>query len=203
MSAHTLQITGMTCDHCVRTVENSLNALPGVKARVSYVQGQARFKDAHTLEVVAKDGSVRILRPDRMLIATGAILAIPPIPGLAETPYWTSMEALVAKDIPKHLIILGGSAVGLEIGQAFLRPGAQITMIELYSLLPKEDPETRSRARKRTLTGIAGAGRRGRGDHPNRRARPAQAHDHSRSRQSAVPVSHHGRGIETLCPDLH
>ncbi|MDQ3959297.1 MAG: FAD-dependent oxidoreductase, partial [Pseudomonadota bacterium] len=57
---------------------------------IELIYGQARFKDAHTLGVTTRDGSVRALRPDRVLIATGASPAIPPIPGLEETPYWTS-----------------------------------------------------------------------------------------------------------------
>ena len=108
-------------------------------ASLSLIRGIARFKDAHTLVVTAGDGSEQALVADRILIATGARPMIPPIPGLEEAPYWTSDEALVAEDMPKHLIVLGGSAVGLELGQAYLRFGVRVTLIELFTLLPRED----------------------------------------------------------------
>ena len=108
---------------------------------IELISGQARFKDAHTLEITTQDGSVRNLRPDRVLIATGASPVIPPIAGLKETPYWTSTEALIVKMLPKHLIILGSSIVAVELGQAFLRLGSQVTLIARHTLLFREDPE--------------------------------------------------------------
>jgi len=107
---------------------------------IDLIRGQARFQDANTIEIIG-DANTYTLHPERVLIATGAAPTIPPIPGLKDAPYWTSTEALVAKEIPQHLIVLGGSAVGLEIGQAFRRLGAQLTVIELFSLLPQEDPD--------------------------------------------------------------
>lgn len=117
--------------------QSILNANPNLEL----LTGQASFKDAYTLEVAAADGSVRQLTPDRILIATGAVPVPPPIPGLKGTPYWTSTEALMAETIPEHLIVLGGSAIGLELGQAFSRLGAQVTIIELLGLLPRQDPK--------------------------------------------------------------
>ena len=107
---------------------------------ISMVSGAARFKDARTLVVRDSAGGARDLQADRILIATGASPSVPPIPGLADTPYWTSTEALAARQIPAHLIVLGGSAVGLELGQAYLRLGAKVTLIELLTLLPRNDP---------------------------------------------------------------
>ena len=107
---------------------------------INLLKGKARFRDARTLVIVTPDGTEKTLTPDRILIATGAAAAVPPIPGLKDTPYWTSTEALVAERIPAHLIILGGSVVGLELGQAFLRLGAKVTVIELLPrLLPRDD----------------------------------------------------------------
>ena len=115
--------------------ENILESHPDIEL----VRGNARFKDARTLIVTHAGGLETTVRADHVLIATGASPAVPPIPGLKDTPYWTSTEALVAEAVPEHLIIMGGSAVGLEIGQAFLRLGAKVTVIELFSLLPRED----------------------------------------------------------------
>lgn len=108
---------------------------------IRLLEGSARFRDSRSLVVTGRDGREERVVADRFLIATGASPAIPPIPGLAGTPYWTSTEALVAEEIPEHLIVLGGSAVGLEIGQAFLHLGARVTVVELLSLLPRMDPD--------------------------------------------------------------
>ncbi len=108
---------------------------------IRLLRGRARFKDSHTLVVKAAAGNEKETHADRILIATGASPAVPPIPGLKDTPFWTSTDALVAERLPEHLIVLGGSAVGLEIGQAFLRLGSKVTLVELLSLLPREDPD--------------------------------------------------------------
>jgi mercuric reductase len=107
---------------------------------INLLQGQARFTAPTALSIKRPDGFEMRVQADRVLIATGASPAVPSIPGLRDTPYWTSTEALVAEDIPEHLIVLGGSAVGLELAQAFLRLGSRVTVIELLPrLLPRED----------------------------------------------------------------
>lgn len=107
---------------------------------INLLKGKARFRDTRTLIVTRPDGTEKTLTPDRILIATGASAAVPPVPGLKDTPYWTSTEALIAERIPEHLIVLGGSVVGLELGQAFLRLGSKVTIIELLPrLLPRDD----------------------------------------------------------------
>ncbi len=107
---------------------------------INLLQGEARFTTPTTLTVKRPDGSETRVQADRVLIATGASPAVPSIPGLRDSPYWTSTEALVAEDLPEHLIVLGGSVVGLELAQAFLRLGSKVTVIELLPrLLPRED----------------------------------------------------------------
>jgi len=75
------------------------------------------------------------------LLAVGARPMIPAIQGLADTPYWTSTEALIAEDIPKHLVVLGGSVVALELAQAFRHLGSEVTVMARSTFLSKEDPE--------------------------------------------------------------
>ena len=77
---------------------------------------------------------------NRILIATGARPAVPDIPGLGETPFWTSTEALIAERIPEHLVVIGGSVVALELAQAFLRLGAKVTVMARSLFLSREDP---------------------------------------------------------------
>lgn len=107
---------------------------------ITLVRGYARFKDAHSLLITLADGDVRELHFDRVLIATGASPRIPDVPGLTDTPYWTSTEALVAAALPQHLIVYGGSVVALELAQAFLRLGSAVTLIVRSRLLSQEDP---------------------------------------------------------------
>lgn len=108
---------------------------------INLVKGRARFQDPNTVIVTKEDGSNQILTADRFLIATGRTPALPPIAGLADTPYWTSTTALIATEIPQHLIVLGASVVAVEIAQAFLRLGAKVTMLARSTLLSQEDPD--------------------------------------------------------------
>ena len=115
-------------------------AILDANPNINLLKGKARFADARTLIVTRPDGAEKTLTPDRILIATVAAAAVPPVPGLKDTPYWTSTEALIAERIPEHLIVLGGSVVGLELGQGFIRLGGKVTVIEfLPRLLPRDD----------------------------------------------------------------
>ncbi|HEY5568890.1 MAG TPA: mercury(II) reductase [Gammaproteobacteria bacterium] len=109
-------------------------------AGIRFLQGRARFEDAHTLVVAAAQAEERI-RADRFLIATGASPAIPEIPGLAETPYWTSTDALEAQSLPKRLLVIGGSVVAVELAQAFRRFGSEVTILARSTLLSRQDPD--------------------------------------------------------------
>lgn len=107
---------------------------------IELVRGWASFIDAHTLVVDLNAGGQRQIVADRVLIAAGAQPHVPDITGLADTPYWTSTEALLAEQLPEHLVVLGGSVVGLELAQAFLHLGVRVTLLARSSLLSREDP---------------------------------------------------------------
>lgn len=83
------------------------------------------------------------LRASRgIVVATGTVPAVPPIPGLAGTPFWTNREAIKATEVPESLIVLGGGAIGVELAQVFARFGARVTVVEAAGrLLPPEEPE--------------------------------------------------------------
>ncbi len=108
---------------------------------INLLRGKAHFKDASTLIVRKNDGSEKEIRADRILLAVGARPMIPDIMGLENTPYWTSTEALIAEEIPKHLVVLGGSVIALELAQAFRHLGSEVTIMARSSLLSKEDSE--------------------------------------------------------------
>ncbi len=108
---------------------------------IRLVRGQARFLDAQSLLVANQETGPVLVRADRFLIATGASASIPAIPGLSASPYWTSTEALASPERPDHLIVIGGSVVALELAQAFLRLGSQVTLLARTSLLPYLEPD--------------------------------------------------------------
>ena len=81
------------------------------------------------------------LEAARIVIATGSDPRIPPIPGLADAGYWTNREATTLKEIPESIVILGGGASGVELGQFMRRFGAEVAIVEAADrLLPREDP---------------------------------------------------------------
>jgi len=115
----------------------------GILARIpaiTVVHGEARFKDGHTLTVTMTEGGERLVPFDRCLIATGASASVPPVPGLKETPYWTSTEALASDRIPPRLAVIGSSVVAVELAQAFARLGSHVTMLARNTLFFREDP---------------------------------------------------------------
>ena len=103
---------------------------------VRVIEGEASFKDAET--VVAGDFEIKARR---FVIATGSAPSVPPIPGLDQTPYLTNETVFEARERPKHLIVIGGGPIGLELAQAFRRLGSDVTVLEAAQPLAKEDPE--------------------------------------------------------------
>ena len=81
---------------------------------ITVLHGEARFKDDQSLIVSLNEGGERVVMFDRCLVATGASPAMPPIPGLKESPYWTSTEALVSDTIPERLAVIGSSVVACQ-----------------------------------------------------------------------------------------
>lgn len=116
--------------------EHVLDSTPAI----TVLRGEARFKDGRHLVVKLNAGGERELAFDRCLIATGAQASIPPIPGLEDTPFWTSTEALASADIPPHLAVIGSSVLALELAQAFARFGSQVTVLARHTLFFRDDP---------------------------------------------------------------
>ena len=107
-----------------------------------FIRGRGRITSRGEVMVDTAEGA-RVLRARRgIVIATGTEPAIPPVPGLAGTPYWTNREAIETEQVPESLAVLGGGAIGAELAQVFARFGAQVTVVEaLPQLLPVEEPE--------------------------------------------------------------
>ena len=116
------------------------NVLAGQDA-ITVLRGEARFDGPNALTVTDTDGNTRAVSFDRCLIATGASPAIPPIPGLEGTPFWTSTEALASESIPERLAVIGASVVAVELAQAFARLGSRVTILARRTLFSHDDPE--------------------------------------------------------------
>ena len=105
---------------------------------VSVHFGTARFLDASTVEVEG----VGEIRSKRFVIATGAVPAIPPIPGLEKAGYWTYENVFDQNELPGSVVILGGGPIGLEFAQVFARLGSRVTVLEMApTILIREDPD--------------------------------------------------------------
>ncbi len=99
--------------------------------------GEARFESPH--EVAVGD---ELIHAEHILITTGSLPAVPPIPGLADAGYITNIEAMDVEIVPERLAVIGGGPVGLEFAQIFSAFGASVGIFESGSrILPREDEE--------------------------------------------------------------
>jgi pyruvate/2-oxoglutarate dehydrogenase complex dihydrolipoamide dehydrogenase (E3) component len=118
---------------------------------VRVLRAEARFTSPRTVHA----GDVEI-RPRRFVIATGSQPAIPQIPGLAEVPYLTNESIFANRQLPEHLVVVGGGPIGVEMAQAHCRLGARVTVLDIGPLLPRDDPElTACLAERLSAEGIA------------------------------------------------
>jgi pyruvate/2-oxoglutarate dehydrogenase complex dihydrolipoamide dehydrogenase (E3) component len=113
---------------------DSVERFEGLGVRV--LHAEARFTSPRTVRV----GDLEI-RPRRFVIATGSHPAIPPIPGLTDVPYLSNETIFANRELPEHLIVVGGGAIGIEMAQAHHRLGARVTVLDIGPLLPRDDPE--------------------------------------------------------------
>ncbi len=103
---------------------------------VTVINETARFTGPRT--VVAGDAEIRARR---FVVATGSSPAVPPIPGLDAVPFMTNETIFDRTTAPGHLIVIGGGPIGVELAQAYRRLGARVTMLEMFSVLGRDDPE--------------------------------------------------------------
>lgn len=107
-------------------------------AGVRFVRGHGRLVGPRTVEV---DGE-RFEASRGVVLNPGTAPAVPPIDGLAETPYWTNRDVVRAEAAPGSLVVIGGGAIGVEIAQALSRFGTRVTVLEMAErILAPEEPE--------------------------------------------------------------
>jgi pyruvate/2-oxoglutarate dehydrogenase complex dihydrolipoamide dehydrogenase (E3) component len=127
-------------DHVQRVIaaiapNDSVERFTGLGVQV--IKGEAKFIDRNTVAV----GNSHEIRARRFVIATGSQPAVPPISGLDKGPYFTNDTIFNLTERPRHLIIIGAGAVGLEMAQGFRRLGSEVTVLEGATPFAKDDPE--------------------------------------------------------------
>lgn len=111
------------------------------KAGGRFVRGWGRITAPGEVTVTTSEGP-RVFHAEKAIVLNpGTAPAVPPIPGLAGTPYWTNRDAVAVTEIPESLIVLGGGPVGVEFAQVFARFGSEVTVIESLQLLPRDEPK--------------------------------------------------------------
>jgi pyruvate/2-oxoglutarate dehydrogenase complex dihydrolipoamide dehydrogenase (E3) component len=111
-------------------------------AGVEVIMGEARFTSPKELEVNLNGGETVRLTADNIFINVGARPANPPIEGLDSVPTLNSTTIMELDEVPEHLLVLGGSYVGLEFAQMFRRFGSQVTVVQRgEQLMSREDPD--------------------------------------------------------------
>jgi pyruvate/2-oxoglutarate dehydrogenase complex dihydrolipoamide dehydrogenase (E3) component len=124
--------------------QDSQERFEGLGVRV--IRAEARFTGP---DVVEAGGET--VRAKRFVLATGSSPLAPPIPGLDTVPYLTNETLFANTARPAHLLVLGGGPIGAEMAQAHRRLGAAVTLVEKFTLLPKDDPELADFVRARLV----------------------------------------------------
>jgi len=125
-----------------QSVDGVTNWIAGMK-NVALIRGHARFTAPRTIAV---DG--RILQAERVFLNVGGRAFVPDIPGVGEVPYLTNTSIMDVDKLPEHLVIIGGSYIGLEFAQMYRRFGSKVTVVEkMDKLLPHEDEDVAAEIR--------------------------------------------------------
>ena len=124
-------------DDMIRHLDDSKQVQGYADQGITFIRGEAHLAGPGRVEVAG-----RLLEAPHVVVATGSDPRIPPIEGLSEAGYWTNREATTLSRVPESIVILGGSAQGIELGQMLCRYGAQVTIVQLAThLLDREEPE--------------------------------------------------------------
>jgi len=130
-------------DDVVQQSSNGVaNWISGMK-NVSLVRGHARFTAPRTIAVNGRE-----LKAERVFLNVGGRAFVPDIPGVGEVPYLTNASMMDVDSLPEHLVIIGGSYIGLEFAQMYRRFGSKVTVVEkMDKLLPHEDEDVAAEVR--------------------------------------------------------
>jgi pyruvate/2-oxoglutarate dehydrogenase complex dihydrolipoamide dehydrogenase (E3) component len=126
-------------DHVKSVIEaiapnDSVERFEGMGVRV--IQALGRFVAPDEVDA----GGQRV-KARRFVVATGSRPFVPPIPGLDQVPHLTNETIFDLTQLPRHLIVIGGGPIGCELGQAFRHLGAEVSLAEMFDIMPRDDPE--------------------------------------------------------------
>jgi pyruvate/2-oxoglutarate dehydrogenase complex dihydrolipoamide dehydrogenase (E3) component len=130
-------------DAIVAASRNGLTSALENAANITLYRGHARFASLQAVEIAGER-----LRGGRIFINVGGRALVPPMPGINEVPYLTNSSMMDVDFLPPHLIIVGGSYIGLEFGQMYRRFGSEVTIIEMAPRLVRHEDEDVSAAIK-------------------------------------------------------
>ncbi|MGH8750625.1 MAG: mercuric reductase [Burkholderiales bacterium] len=117
--------------------------------KLELIFGVASFKDSRTVAVQLNGGGSREMSANKIIINTGGKPALPPIPGLRAAQPLDSSTIMELRELPEHLLVLGGGYIGLEFAQMFRRFGSAVTIIHRDArLIGREDPEVSEEVQK-------------------------------------------------------
>jgi pyruvate/2-oxoglutarate dehydrogenase complex dihydrolipoamide dehydrogenase (E3) component len=124
-------------DGIVAQSNNGLRKWITEAPNVTLIEGHARFEGPHSVRV-----SDRLLEADEIFINVGGRASVPDMPGIADVPYLNNVSMMEVDFLPEHLLVIGGSYVGLEFAQMYRRFGSRVTVIEMAPrLISREDEE--------------------------------------------------------------
>jgi len=119
-----------------QSVQGLTKWIAGMK-RVELIRGQARFAAARRVLVNGRE-----LEAERVFVNVGARATVPDLPGVKDLPFFTNSSIMQVDFVPRQLVIIGGSYIGLEFAQMYRRFGSQVTVVErMPKLLPREDDD--------------------------------------------------------------
>ena len=141
--------------HKNKISEELVQGVTGLMAanKIKVVEGTAEFVDLSKIKVLKLNGTEETIEADKIIIASGSVPAIPPIPGINNKNCVNSTEALSFEEIPKSMVIIGGGVIGIEMASAYNAFGTKVTIIEMLpKLLPMMDGELTKIIQKKLIS---------------------------------------------------
>src|SRR5438552_2444961 len=112
------------------------------KNKITWAKGRGTLRRGNVVEVAGADGKTESYKAKNVIVATGSVPVELPFLKFDEERILSNIGALKIPEVPKHLIVIGGGVIGLELGSVWRRLGAKVTVVELFpTILPGNDEE--------------------------------------------------------------
>ncbi|WP_374540661.1 dihydrolipoyl dehydrogenase [Flavobacterium sp.] len=149
MADHGIEVTGDVKVNLTKMIERKQAVVDQTSGGVKFLmdknnitvfEGVGSFESPTSIKITKKDGTSETIESKNSIIATGSKPASLPFIQIDKERIITSTEALKLKEVPKHLVIIGGGVIGIELGQVYLRLGAQVSVVEFMDrIIPGMD----------------------------------------------------------------